>query len=150
DPRWSIRGGCFVREAFRYNPDTWDGRVMYSLSKALRFSLDMPWEQLPEAVRQAILHGIDHKILLSPPPEAKGSRGDWRGKEAGFGGIGGRMERRYRRYRQRGEADSGMEAWLDNVMVELTCPDCNGARVRATRLCFTIGGKTIHDLGQLN
>src|SRR5262249_26192357 len=51
---------------------------------------------------------------------------------------------------QRGEADSGMEAWLDNVMVELTCPDCNGARVRATRLCFTVGGKTIHDLGQLN
>src|SRR5262249_18697855 len=51
---------------------------------------------------------------------------------------------------QRGEADSGMEAWLDNVMVELTCPDCQGARVRPTRLCFTIDGKTIHDLGQLN
>ena len=37
DPRRSIAGGCFVREAFKYNPDTWDGRVMYSLSKALRF-----------------------------------------------------------------------------------------------------------------
>ena len=37
DPRRSIRGGCFVREAFKYNPDTWDGRVMYSLAKALRF-----------------------------------------------------------------------------------------------------------------
>ena len=36
DPRRSIAGGCFVREAFKYNPDTWDGRVMYSLSKALR------------------------------------------------------------------------------------------------------------------
>ena len=34
-PKRSIRGGCFVREAFKYNPDTWDGRVMYSLSKAL-------------------------------------------------------------------------------------------------------------------
>ena len=32
-------GGCFVREAFKYNPDTWDGRIMYSLSKALGFSL---------------------------------------------------------------------------------------------------------------
>ena len=37
DPRRSIRGGCFVREAFKYNPDTWDGRVMYSLAKALQF-----------------------------------------------------------------------------------------------------------------
>ena len=36
DPQRSIRGGCFVKEAFKYNPDTWDGRVMFSLSKALR------------------------------------------------------------------------------------------------------------------
>src|SRR3989442_14632049 len=43
-----------------------------------------------------------------------------------------------------------MEAWLDKVMVEKTCPDCNGARVRATRLLFTIAGKTIHDMGQLH
>ena len=101
-------------------------------------------------MRQAILNGIDQKIVLSSPPEAKGSRDDWEGKEVGFGGIARRIERHYRRYRQRGEANSGMEAWLDNVMVEHTCPDCNGARVRATRLCFTIAGKTIHELGQLN
>jgi excinuclease ABC subunit A len=43
-----------------------------------------------------------------------------------------------------------MEAWLDKVMVEHTCPDCKGARVRATRLLFTIAGKTIHDVGELN
>src|SRR5258708_6851671 len=36
DPTRSILGGCFVREAFKYSPDTWDGRVMYTLSKALR------------------------------------------------------------------------------------------------------------------
>jgi excinuclease ABC subunit A len=72
------------------------------------------------------------------------------GKEVGFGGIARRIERRYKRYRQRGEANSGMEAWLDSVMVEHTCPDCNGARVRATRLCFTIEGKNIYELGQLN
>src|ERR1700730_4115793 len=35
DPSRSIRGGCFVSEAFKYNPDTWDGRVMYSLARAL-------------------------------------------------------------------------------------------------------------------
>ena len=33
DPQRSILGGCFVREAFKYNPDTWDGRMMYSLSQ---------------------------------------------------------------------------------------------------------------------
>jgi excinuclease ABC subunit A len=151
DPRRSIRGGCFVREAFRYNPDTWDGRVMYSLAAALRFSLDSPWEQLPETIRNAILHGIDQqKITLMLPPEAKEKRPEWQGKEVGFGGIARRIERHYRRYRQRGEASSGMEAWLDKVMVEHTCPDCRGARVRATRLLFTVAGESIHEVGQLH
>jgi excinuclease ABC subunit A len=150
DPQRSIRGGCFVREAFKYNPDTWDGRMMYSLAQALRFSLDTPWEKLSEAARNAILYGVEKKIPTLTPPEAKDKRGDWEGKEVGFGGIARRIERHYRRYRQRGEANSGMEAWLDKVMVEHTCPDCNGARLRATRLLFTIAGKNIHNVGQMN
>jgi len=151
DPKRSIRGGCFVREAFRYNPDTWDGRVMYSLGKTLRFSLDTPWEKLPEAVRNGILNGFDHnKVAIHTPPEAKVRREDWEGKQIGFGGIARRIERQYRRYRQRGEASSGMEAWLDKVMVEHTCPDCHGARLRATRLLFTIEGKSVYEAGQLH
>jgi excinuclease ABC subunit A len=151
DPKRSILGGCFVREAFRYNPDTWDGRVMYSLSLGLDFSLDTPWKDLPERVRHAILYGLDPKrVVLTSPPEAKVRRDNQEGKEVGFGGIARRIERWYRRYRQRGEASSRMEAWLDKVMVEHTCPDCHGARVRATRLLFTVAGKTIHDVGQLN
>jgi excinuclease ABC subunit A len=35
-------------------------------------------------------------------------------------------------------------------MVEHTCPDCNGARLRATRLLFSIEGKHIHDVGEMN
>jgi excinuclease ABC subunit A len=151
DPQRSILGGCFVREAFKYNPDTWDGRMMFSLSVALKFPLDAPWRQLSDAARQAILYGIDpRKIPMRTPPDAKIKRDDHEGHQVGFHGIARRIERHYRRYRQQGEANSRMEEWLDKVMVERTCPDCNGARVRATRLLFTIAGKTIHDLGQLH
>ena len=151
DPKRSILGGCFVREAFKYNPDTWDGRVMYSLSRAIGFALDSPWKDLPEKARQAILYGIDSKkLVLQMPPDAKVRRDDQEGREVGFHGIARRIERWYRRYRQRGEANSRMEAWLDKVMVEKTCPDCNGARIRPTRLLFTVAGRTIHELGQLN
>jgi excinuclease ABC subunit A len=152
DPKRSILGGCFVREAFKYNPDTWDGRLMFSLSNALKFPLDSPWQLLPEKIRDAILYGIEpRKIAVTSPPDAKTKLPDGQeGREVGFGGIARRIERYYRRYRQRGEASSRMEAWLDKVMVEHTCPDCNGARVRPTRLLFTVGGRTIHDVGQLN
>jgi excinuclease ABC subunit A len=150
DPRRSIAGGCFLREAFKYNPDTWDGRIMYSLSRALRFSLDTPWEKLPEPVRDQILNGLEGRLTIVSPPEAKVAREGWENKEIGFGGIARRIERYYRRYRQRGEASSGMEAWLDKVMVEHTCPDCQGARLRGSRLLFTIAGQSIHDLGQMH
>jgi excinuclease ABC subunit A len=124
---------------------------MYSLFRMLHFSLETPWEKLPENVRNVILNGLDgKKIVMSVPPDAKVKREYSEGKEVGFSGIARRIERHYRRYRQRGEASSGMEAWLDNVMVEHTCPDCKGARVRATRLLFTIGSKTVHDVGQLH
>jgi excinuclease ABC subunit A len=150
DPGRSILGGCFVREAFKYNPDTWDGRMMFSLSLAIGFPLDAPWNQLSEQARNAILYGLDRKIVVTSPPDAKVRRDDQEGREIGFGGIARRIERYYRSYRQRGEASSRMEEWLDKVMVEHTCPDCNGARVRATRLLFTVAGKTIFDIGQLN
>src|SRR5205085_4692967 len=71
DPKRSIRGGCFVREAFRYNPDTWDGRIMHSLSEALGFSLDTPWQELPEATRHIVLYGIEGKVPLRVPRDAK-------------------------------------------------------------------------------
>ncbi|HZI41888.1 MAG TPA: excinuclease ABC subunit UvrA, partial [Gemmatimonadaceae bacterium] len=150
DPRRSIRGGCFVREAFKYNPDTWDGAMMFSLSKAFAFSLDTPWQELPETARDVVLNGIEGKIMIHAPPEAKVARDDRVGREVGFHGIARRIERHYRRYRQRGEGSAGMEAWLDKVMVEHVCPDCNGSRLRATRLCFTVAGKSIYDVGQLH
>jgi excinuclease ABC subunit A len=150
DTKRSIVGGCFVKEAYRYNPDTWDGRAMFSLSKALDFSLDTPWEKLPESVHNAILFGIEGKIPFVMPPGTKKNQDAPEGKEFGFGGIARRIERWYRRYRQRGEANSGMEAWLDKVMIELTCPDCQGSRLRATRLLFTINGKTLDDLGRMH
>jgi excinuclease ABC subunit A len=150
DPTRSIRGGCFVREAFRYNPDTWDGRMMHSLALHAGFSLDVPWCELPEAARHAVLYGVEGRIPIAMPPEAKVTRDDQVGREVGFHGIARRIERHYRRYRQRGEGSSGMEAWLDKVMVERTCPDCEGSRLRATRLRFTVAGKTLHDVARMH
>ena len=125
---------------------------MFSLSNALGFALDTPWQQLPEKVRHAILYGIEpRKIAVTSPPDAKVKPPDQEGREVGFGGIARRIERYYRRYRQRGEANSKMEAWLDKVMVEHTCPDCNGRAGPARRGCCSRSrGRTIHDVGQLN
>ncbi|PTY04151.1 excinuclease ABC subunit UvrA [Verrucomicrobia bacterium LW23] len=155
DPRRSIRDGCFAREAFKYNPDTWDGRIMHSLALHAKFDLDTPWMKLPKAKQDIILFGIETKFPLRQPPDAKGKLGRDEGREMGFGGIARRIERQYRRYRQKGEAQSMMEEWLNKVTVEHTCPDCQGARLRRTRLLFKVGGagaraKSVHQLGDMN
>ena len=42
-----------------------------------------------------------------------------------------------------------MEEWLKKVMVEYTCPDCGGKRLKPQRFFVTVDGKTIHDLGEM-
>ncbi len=152
DPKRSILGGCFVREAFKYNPDTWDGRLMFSLSSALGFALDTPWHQLPEKIRQAILYGIEPRkiaVTLAARREGEAAR-PGRHAKSGSAASRGASSATIAATASAGEANSRMEAWLDKVMVEHTCPDCKGARVRPTRLLFTVAGRTIHDVGQLN
>ena len=151
DPKRSIRGGCFIREAFRYNPDSWQGYTMYTLSRKLRFSLDEPWESLSDKVRHAILFGTGDKPLkLRVPPEAKERKERWLRRQPLWRGICNSIERHYRRYRQRDVANSGMERWLSSVMVDTPCQDCHGSRLRGTRLLFTVAGKTIQEIGDLH
>ena len=150
DKSLSIRGGCFVKDAFNYTPDTWSGRVMYSLSRHMGFSLDTPFRELPSPVRDVLFDGTPDKFPLLSPPDAKEQEHKLLGKPWGFGGIGKGIERHYKRYRQKQVTSSGMEAWLEKVMMERECPDCRGSRLRATRHLFRINGQTIHDYGEMN
>ena len=43
-----------------------------------------------------------------------------------------------------------MEEYLRKVMVEHTCPDCHGAKLKRQRLLVTVEDKTIHDVGELH
>ncbi len=155
----SIKEGCFVKDASSYKPDNWDGRNFFSLSKHYNFSLDTPYQDLPKKIQNILLHGTDgEKFILELPPDAKARKnpktaGAWLrmvGKPIAFGGIARRIERHYRWYRQKQIANSGMEQWLSKVMVEKTCPDCNGSRLKASRLRFEIQGKNLFQIGEVN
>jgi excinuclease ABC subunit A len=71
DPKRSIRGGCFLKEAYKYNPDTWDGRIVYSLSRVLNFSLETPWQDLPESVRHRASSGCERQTGQIPGPRGR-------------------------------------------------------------------------------
>ena len=144
NPERSIRDGCFLRDALNYRPDNHRGYTIYSLGEKYGFDLDTPWQELGEEARDVILHGTRGEPLqLQIPPDAKVRKEGWLRWQWPFPGIAGGIERNYRRYRQQDVANSGMEAWLDRVMVEHTCPDCHGSRL-ARNAASIRGRRTQH------
>ncbi|MBI2298756.1 MAG: excinuclease ABC subunit UvrA [Armatimonadetes bacterium] len=155
DKSRSINGGCFIRDAFFPTPDNWAGRMAYSLSQHYGFSLDTPFAELPPDIVDLLLYGSHgHKFTLLLPPDANPKNtGGWMrmiGKPIGFDGVARQIESHYRHYRQQEVAKTWMEGWLTKVMVEHRCPDCQGSRLKPSRLRFRVQGRTIHEIGEIN
>ena len=151
DKTRSIADGAFVHQAFNYDPDRWDGRTMYSLAAYYEFDLNTPFAELPEAVIDILYYGTHgEEFPIRQPEGAKPVEKRHLGRKIRFDGIITRIDRHYRRYRKQGEAHSGMEEYLRKVMVERTCPDCNGAKLKRQRLLVTIDCQTIHEVGELH
>jgi excinuclease ABC subunit A len=144
----SILGGAFVPEAFRYSKDSWGGRMMYSLSQQYNFSLDMPFAELSPEIQDLLFYGTKgEKIEMLAVPGGNGGEKQigrlWR-----FEGIANDVERNYRHYRKKQTAHSHMEDYLRKVMVEKTCPECHGTRLKRQRMCVLLGGQNIYERGQ--
>ena len=151
DKSRSIAEGAFVHQAFNYDPDRWDGRTMYSLAAHYDFDLNMPFADLPEEVVDILYYGTHgEEFPILQPEGGRPVEKRHLGRKIRFDGIATRIDRHYRNYRKRGEAHSGMEEYLRKVMVERTCPDCDGAKLKRQRLLVTIENQTIHDVGELH
>ena len=151
NPERSLRQGCFLREAFSYRVESHSGYSLYTVCQEYDIDMDKPWEELSAKSQDIILYGTQGKLLqLQIPPESKDRKERWLRWPINFNGVAGTIERRYRWYRQQDVPNSNMERWLDRVMVERTCGDCQGSRLKATRSLFHIQGATIHDLGRMN
>lgn len=150
DKSRSIRDGAFVRQAYHYDRNLWSGRIMHSLALEYGFSLDTPFKDLaPEAV-QILFYGTQGRTFPISLPEGATQGHEHVGKRVAFDGIIPQIERRYRHYRKQETAHTHMEEYLRKVMVEHTCPDCGGTRLKPQRLLVTLEGRTIHDVGELN
>ena len=151
----SLLEGAFIKDAWNPHPDNWDGRHTWSLAAHYGFSLDVPFSELPDKIVDLLFwgtHGEKYTLLLPPGANPKNTGGWSRmiGKPIGFDGVCSRIERHYKHFRQKQTADMWVEQWLSKLMVEHTCPDCEGARLRPSRQQFRIDGKTLYEVGQTN
>jgi excinuclease ABC subunit A len=99
--------------------------VLPTLARQFHFDLNAPWGELPESVRECLLHG-------------DGGSGRKKKGEGTWEGIVANVERRYE------ESESDMVRMeLEGYMLAVPCSDCGGQRLKPESLAVTIDGVNI-------
>jgi excinuclease ABC subunit A len=115
--------------------------LLRGLAKHYRCDLEAPWQDLPEKVRHALLHGSgDDEIEFT-----YWRKGAWRKMSKPFEGVIPNLERLHA-----GTGSEFTKQRLQQFMVGLPCPDCKGARLRPESLAVTLAGKSIVALTRLS
>jgi excinuclease ABC subunit A len=130
----------------------WDRRnshyfqLIQSLARHYRFDIEVPWTELPERVRQVLLHGSgDEAIEFRYSEGASAGRRRATVKRHPFEGILPNLERRYRE-----TESSTVREELAKYQGVRTCPECDGARLtRAARFVF-VAGQALPQVTRLN
>ncbi|MDK2124822.1 excinuclease ABC subunit UvrA [Parachitinimonas caeni] len=125
----------------------WDKRnqfyfqMLTALAEHYGFDVETPFEELPESVRQVVLHGSGHEEIRFVYLNERGSKFE---RLHAFEGIIPNLERRYR------ETDSvAVREELAKFLNNQPCPSCGGARLRQEARHVRVGGQNLHQLAQL-
>ncbi|RIX48967.1 MAG: excinuclease ABC subunit UvrA [Rhodocyclales bacterium GT-UBC] len=116
-------------------------QMMTSLAGHFGFSVDAPYNTLPEEVQKVLLFGSGRDVL---PFQYANERGRLVLREHTFEGVINNLERRYK------ETDSQMvREELSKFISNTTCPHCAGTRLRVEARHVKVGEKTLHEISRL-
>ena len=125
----------------------WDRRnqfyfqMLQCLAAHYGFDLETPFNQLPQAVQDAVLHGSGRDKIRFV---YVGERGNKFVREHAFEGVIPNLERRYR------ETDSiVVREELAKYLNTQACPECKGTRLRREACNVTVAGRTIYEISML-
>ncbi len=111
--------------------------ILQALAKEYQFSLDTPFEQYPEQVRNVLIYGTDGKEVSV---HYKGQRGEGIYPVA-FEGLVRNVERRYR------ETGSDVTKQEYETFMRITpCKECKGQRLKKDSLAVTVCDKNIYEI----
>ena len=138
DPSLSVRGGCFPGSGWNYKDGGTIAKMYFDgLAQHYGFSLDTPFQDLPEEARKVLLYGTKgEKIQMSYTREY--------GSGTHYTAFEGVLNNMQRRYNETG-SDWAREE-LEQYMSQVDCPECHGRRLKPESLAVTVGGLNIMDL----
>ncbi|MBQ7587414.1 MAG: excinuclease ABC subunit UvrA [Lachnospiraceae bacterium] len=119
------------------DPKSFTYATLKALSEAYKFSLDTPFEDYPDRVKNVLIYGTDGKEIKV---RYKGQRGEGV-YDVAFDGLIRNVERRYRE-----TGSESMKAEYESFMRITPCNECGGKRLKPGALAVTIGDKNIYDI----
>lgn len=137
DKTLSIAQGAIDANGWSNKDGSYGMLYFKALAEQYGFSLETPWCDLTDKVKNIILYGTgDEKLHLEY--EREFYSGSW---DAAFEGIIPCMERRYNETKS-----DAARSQYENYISQVECPDCHGARLKPEVLAVTIKGKSIADV----
>ena len=110
--------------------------LLRALSKAYDFSLDTPFEELPEKIRHMLIYGGFGEVKV----HYVGQRGEGT-YPVTFEGLIKNVERRYRE-----TGSDTMKQEYESFMRITPCKECGGMRLKKEALAVTVCDKNIYEI----
>jgi excinuclease ABC subunit A len=105
--------------------------------KHLGSSMDIPWDELPKKVREALLSGLGDTRVKVEYVTRDGRETHW------YSRYEGALNAIMRRYEET-ESEQSRDK-LEEYMAIIPCKTCGGARLKKEILAVTVGGTNIHE-----
>jgi len=129
-------GGIVALGEYR---ESWNFQMIKALGKAMGFTMQTPLEKLSKEAIHAILYGTEEPI-----PVQMQYGGQMASYNVTFQGIIKYLDQQNER--KSDDDDHDIEEFVQKV----TCPTCEGARLKKESLYFKIDGKHIYDLASMD
>ena len=139
DPSLSINEGAIAVMGWQSSKDegSFSKALLHALADEYGFSLDTPFQDYPETVRNMLIYGTGSREVLVHYSGQRGS-GVY---PVTFEGLIRNVERRYRE-----TGSEVIKAEYETFMRITPCKDCRGQRLKAESLAVTVGDKNIYEV----
>ncbi len=139
DKNLSISEGAIVGMGWQSATDkkSFSGAILAALAEEYGFSLDTPFKDYPDSVKNIIINGTGGKAVKV---KYQGQRG-FGIYDIKFEGLIKNMEQRYRE-----TASDAMKQQYETFMRITPCRSCKGQRLKPSSLAVTVADKNIYEM----
>tara|TARA_R110002124_G_C8974716_1_gene515888 strand:- start:31582 stop:34413 length:2832 start_codon:yes stop_codon:yes gene_type:complete len=138
DDSLSIKQGALAPHGPQKN--NWIFKQLELIAERFNFKLTDPFKNIPSEAKEMIFHGGNEKFEV----ESK-TLGITRSYKIDFEGVATFLQNTFVN-----NDSKSLRRWAKEYMDKITCPECNGSRLRKESLYFKVNEKNIAELAQMD